>query len=91
MVGNIAQGKLEDGTQFRTLLPQEVRGNFYEYYLKDLVDSKKISYSGEDEPGRPWYIEMLPTFFNVICFCNILVCFYATISRRRRRQGYVLR
>ena len=68
MVGNIAQGKLEDGTQFRTLLPQEVRGNFYEYYLKDLVDSKKISYSGEDEPGRPWYIEMLPTFLMLFAF-----------------------
>ncbi len=44
MVGNIAQGKLEDGTQFRTLLPQEVRGNFYELLYLRYLDrtSKKI-------------------------------------------------
>lgn len=68
MVGNIAQGKLQDGTQFKVFLPQEFRLDIYENYLKDLVDNEKLSFSGEEAPGRPWYMEMLPTFLMLFAF-----------------------
>lgn len=68
MRGNVAQGKLEDGTQFTALLPEEVRVDFYSDYLKELVDSNRISFSGEPEPTRPWYIDMLPTLIVVLGF-----------------------
>lgn len=69
MIGNTAHGKLKDGTQFTTILPEELRYTFYTDYIKDLVDSKQIdSYSGEQIPTRPWYIDMLPTVMVLLIF-----------------------
>ena len=68
MVGNTAQVKLNDGTQFVTILPEELRNTFYKDYIQELVDNKKMSYSGEQIPTRPWYIEMLPTIMILMVF-----------------------
>ncbi|HLR21243.1 MAG TPA: ATP-dependent zinc metalloprotease FtsH [Tissierellaceae bacterium] len=68
MVGNVAEGKLKDGTEFTTFIPDSVDTNFYDNYLKNLVDSNSISFGGEPEPGTPWYVEMLPTFILIFGF-----------------------
>ncbi len=70
MVGNTVHGKLIDGTQFTTILPEEIRTyDFYRDYIKDLVDSKRIgSYGAEQIPTTPWYIEMLPTIMVLLIF-----------------------
>lgn len=70
MIGNTVQGKLIDGTQFTTILPEEIRSyDFYRDYIKDLVDSKQIgSYGAEQIPTRPWYIDMLPTIMVLLIF-----------------------
>ncbi|MBC8587943.1 ATP-dependent zinc metalloprotease FtsH [Paratissierella segnis] len=70
MIGNTAHGKLKDGTQFTTILPEEIRSyDFYRDYIKDLVDTKQIdSYAGEQIPTRPWYIDMLPTIMVLLIF-----------------------
>lgn len=70
MIGNTVQGKLRDGTQFTTILPEEIRSyDFYRDYIKDLVDSKQIgSYGAEQIPTTPWYIEMLPTIMVLLIF-----------------------
>lgn len=67
-VGDIVKGKLNDGTQFTTVLPEIFRGNFYNDYLKDKVDSGEISLAGEQEPRDPWYISMLPTIMIILVF-----------------------
>lgn len=67
-VGSTIEGKLKDGTQFSTYLPLSLRYNFYQDYLQDLVDSGKISYMGEPEPGKPWYYDLLPTFLMLFVF-----------------------
>lgn len=67
-VGDIVKGKLNDGTQFTTVLPEIFRGNFYNDYLKDKVDSGVISLAGELEPRDPWYISMLPTIMIILVF-----------------------
>lgn len=70
MIGNTVQGKLRDGTQFTTILPEEIRNyDFYRDYIKDLVDNKQIgSYGAEQIPTTPWYIDMLPTIMVLLIF-----------------------
>jgi cell division protease FtsH len=67
-VGNTAKGKLKDGTQFTTILPEEFRDSFYPDYLQDLVDSGEITLAGEQEPRDPWYVSMLPTIMIILVF-----------------------
>ena len=66
MIGNTVQGKLKDGSQFRSTLPDEIRYTFYSDYLKGLVDSKQISYSGEQERNTPWFMDILPTILMLL-------------------------
>lgn len=68
IVGNVAQGKLDDGTQFTTFLPAGFKEDLYKLYLKDLVESKKISFGGKAEPGTPWYVSILPTVLMLFAF-----------------------
>ncbi len=68
IVGNVAQGKLDDGTQFTTFLPSGFKEDLYKLYLKDLVESKKISFGGKEEPGTPWYVSILPTVLMLFGF-----------------------
>ncbi|MDR7855681.1 ATP-dependent zinc metalloprotease FtsH [Tissierella sp.] len=68
MVGKEVQGKLRDKTQFTTILPDEMRYTFYSDYLKDLVDSNQINYSGKLEPTTPWFISAIPTILMILVF-----------------------
>jgi len=68
MVGAEVQGKLRDKIQFKTLLPEEIRYTFYSDYLKDLLDSGKISLSADKEPGPAWYATFIPTILIVLIF-----------------------
>lgn len=69
MEGREVQGKLKKGkTQFTAVLPEEIRGTFYEKYIEDLVDSGKLDYSGELKPPTPWIISALPTILTLLIF-----------------------
>lgn len=68
MEGRKVKGILEDGTRFTTILPEEIRPNFYKDYLQEAVNSGEIGFSGLPDPTRPWYIEMLPTFLILFAF-----------------------
>jgi len=68
MIGNTVQGKLKDGTQFTTILPEEFRDSFYPDYLKKLVDSGRIQLGAEIIPPTPWYIDMIPTIMILLVF-----------------------
>ena len=82
-VSETLRGKLSDGTEFTVVLPEEIRYTFYSDYLKDKVDSKQISYGGEAEPTRPWFIEMLPTIFLILIF----VVFWFTFMQQSQGGG----
>lgn len=66
--GREVQGKLIDGSQFTTVLPEEMRGKFFDYYLKDLVENKEINYSAELPETTPWFISALPTILMLLVF-----------------------
>jgi len=67
-IGNTVEGEFTDGKKFSSILPEEVRGTFYDYYVKDMVDSGQISYGAEQIPTTPWYIEILPTIMILVVF-----------------------
>jgi len=68
-VGNTLKGKLQDGTQYEFLIPDQMRDTFYNDYLKAKVDSEEIkSYGAEPEPTTPWIVSVLPTIFVVLMF-----------------------
>ncbi|MCF6461114.1 ATP-dependent zinc metalloprotease FtsH [Clostridium sp. Cult3] len=68
-VGDTLKGKLVDGTQYTFLIPEHMKNNFYENYLRDKVESEQIkSYSAEPEPSEPWFITALPTIFVILMF-----------------------
>ncbi len=67
-IGSTVEGELVDGKKFSGMLPEEVRGDFYNDYLKDMVDSEQISYDAKPIPKPPWYIEMLPTIMILVVF-----------------------
>ena len=67
-IGNTVEGEFTDGKKFSAILPEEVRGNFFNDYLKDKVDSKQISYDARQIPKTPWYIEILPTIMILVVF-----------------------
>lgn len=70
--GSIYTGMKESGEEFSFYSSNE---NFYENYLKDLVDSNKISYREEAIPATPWYIELLPTIFLLLVMVGIWYLF----------------
>lgn len=68
-VKNTLKGKLNDGTQFEFLIPEQMSDTFYNDYLKDKVESGEIKYYGaEPEPTTPWIVTILPTVFVVLMF-----------------------
>ena len=67
-IGSTVEGELVDGKRFSGMLPEEVRVTFYHDYVKDMVDSGKISYDAKPIPKPPWYIEMLPTILILVVF-----------------------
>lgn len=67
-VGTTIEGKLKDGSKFSTFLPEEVRKDFYDNYLKDRVENEQIRVIGKPEPKEPWYYSFLPTFLILFAF-----------------------
>ncbi|NLW23440.1 MAG: ATP-dependent metallopeptidase FtsH/Yme1/Tma family protein [Tissierellia bacterium] len=67
-VGDVLRGKLSDGTQFTVMLPEHMKNNFFEDYLKDKVEAGTIRYGAEPVPEEPWFISALPTIFVVLMF-----------------------
>ena len=64
--GRQVQGTLRDGSEFTAVLPEEIRGTFYEKYLEDLVESEQLLYSGELPPRPSWILSALPTIFTLL-------------------------
>ncbi|MCR2043905.1 ATP-dependent zinc metalloprotease FtsH [Anaerosalibacter massiliensis] len=64
--GKVLKGKLKNGTEFSTVLPQEMKEDFYKDYVKPLLDNKEIRYKGEEEPSTPWIVGALPTIFAIL-------------------------
>ena len=52
----VVEGTLRDGSKFTTVLPHEIRNDFYNEYLKDKVESKELHFSGSPDVVRPWYV-----------------------------------
>ena len=67
-VGNTMEGELRDGTQFSSILPEEIRYIFYTEYLQDPIENEQIIWVGEQIPETPWYISMLPTIMVLLVF-----------------------
>lgn len=67
MVENTLNGRLDDDTQFVTVLPEEFRDSFYDY-IQRLVEEGKLSYGAENPPQTPWYVDLLPTIMILLVF-----------------------
>ncbi len=61
--GPTVQGVNQKDETFEVFLPDEIRVEFYDTYLKDKVESGELAYAGKPVPQTPWYLEWLPTFF----------------------------
>lgn len=66
------QGKYKDGKEFEVFISNQ---SFYEFYLKDLVDSMDLKFVEEPIPPTPWYIQILPTVVLLIAMIGIWYVF----------------
>ena len=66
--GNDIKGTLKDskGTPFRMYMPSEMWEVFYNNYLKESVENNKIVLKTEKDPGKPWYVDIMPTILIII-------------------------
>lgn len=64
----VVEGTLRDGSKFTTVLPHEIRNDFYNEYLKDKVESKELHFSGSPDVVRPWYVDLFPTLLVLFAF-----------------------
>ena len=66
--GNDIKGVLKDskGTPFRMYMPQEMWEVFYTNYLKESVENNKIVLKTEKDPGKPWYVDIMPTMLIIV-------------------------
>lgn len=66
--GNDIKGVLKDskGTPFRMYMPSEMWEVFYNNYLKESVENNKIVLKTEKDPGKPWYIDIMPTILIIV-------------------------
>ena len=66
--GNDIKGVLKDskGTPFRMYMPSEMWEVFYNNYLKESVENNKIVLKTEKDPGKPWYVDIMPTILIII-------------------------
>ena len=61
--GPTVQGVNQKDETFEVFLPDEIRVEFYDTYLKDKVESGELAYAGKPVPQTPWYLDLFPTFF----------------------------
>ena len=47
-------------------MPSEMWEVFYNNYLKESVENNKIVLKTEKDPGKPWYVEMMPTILIIL-------------------------
>ncbi|WP_297813152.1 ATP-dependent zinc metalloprotease FtsH [uncultured Finegoldia sp.] len=61
--GNDVKGVLKDSknTPFKMYIQPDMWSVLYDNYLKDSVESNKIVLKMEKDPGKPWYIDIMPT------------------------------
>ena len=66
--GNDIKGVLKDskGTPFRMYMPPEMWEVFYNNYLKESVEKNKIVLKTEKDPGKPWYVDIMPTILIIV-------------------------
>ena len=66
--GNDIKGVLKDSknTPFKMYMPSEMWEVFYNNYLKESVENNKIVLKTEKDPGKPWYVEMMPTILIIL-------------------------
>lgn len=83
IVGDTLRGRFRDGNQFSVLLPEHMKNNFYQDYLKEKVDSNQIILSAEHEPSQPWFISALPTIFMVL----IVLAFWFVFMQQSQGGG----
>ena len=66
--GNEIKGVLKDSkaTPFKMYMPSEMWEVFYNNYLKESVENNKIVLKTEKDPGKPWYMDMMPTILIIV-------------------------
>ncbi len=66
--GNDIKGVLKDSkaTPFKMYMPSEMWEVFYNNYLKDSVENNKIVLKTEKDPGKPWYMDLMPTILIIV-------------------------
>ena len=66
--GNDIKGVLKDSkaTPFKMYMPSEMWEVFYNHYLKESVENNKIVLKTEKDPGKPWYMDMMPTILIIV-------------------------
>ncbi|MDU5235920.1 MAG: ATP-dependent zinc metalloprotease FtsH [Finegoldia magna] len=66
--GNDIKGVLKDSkrTPFRMYMPPEMWEVFYNNYLKESVEKNKIVLKTEKDPGKPWYVDIMPTILIIV-------------------------
>lgn len=66
--GNDIKGVLKDSkaTPFKMYMPSEMWEVFYNNYLKESVENNKIVLKTEKDPGKPWYMDMMPTILIIV-------------------------
>ena len=60
---------------FEVYLPDEIRVDFYDLYLKEKVESGELAWIGKPIPQTPWYIELIPTFFVLLMLGGVWFLF----------------
>ncbi|MTI68046.1 MAG: ATP-dependent zinc metalloprotease FtsH [Firmicutes bacterium] len=60
---NAIKGEFKDGKQFTSYIP-EIEREYYEILAKD----NNIEIGAKEEPGTPWFLQILPTVFMVLIF-----------------------
>ena len=66
--GNDIKGVLKDSkaTPFKMYMPSEMWEVFYNNYLKESVENNKIVLKTEKDPGKPWYMDLMPTILIIV-------------------------
>lgn len=76
--GSKIEGVLKDNTTFTSELPVEFQKGFYDNYLKEKVESGKISYQGLATQSSNIFLELLPSLLMLAGFAFI---WYFTIAK----------
>lgn len=79
--------KKEKNKQFAAYLPEELVDNFYDNYLKEMVEAGEIDIVGNPEPTTPWIYSIAPT---IITLLIIGVFWYVFMQKSQGGGGKVM-